>query len=182
MKRNYESRRSKVAREVRKSILTQMLTNPVIPVARSAKSDVSLLEMRVSPVLTAWVALCSPGTPTPCALWRVLAERGFFPRLKPSALSCVWGLNDTPGVDMSTGSSVSTAVGMALAGKDSIRTSTHSWVTARLKGARSVPCCRQPPAVTSRIVVFTLRNGSLDPDQYTTIVSSGVQIPRSLLM
>ena len=56
-----------------------------------------------------------------------LAERGFFPkeelktfRALNSRLQGHPNMNDTPGVDMSTGSlgqGVSTAVGMALAGK-----------------------------------------------------------------
>lgn len=61
------------------------------------------------------------------ALYATLAERGFFPREDLETLRHIGShlqghpnMNDTPGVDMSTGSlgqGVSAAVGMALAGK-----------------------------------------------------------------
>ena len=64
---------------------------------------------------------CAPG------LYAVLAERGFFPKEDLETLRHIGShlqghpnMNDTPGVDMSTGSlgqGISAAVGMALAGK-----------------------------------------------------------------
>ena len=64
---------------------------------------------------------CAPG------LYAVLAERGFFPKEDLETLRHIGShlqghpnMNDTPGVDMSTGSlgqGISVAVGMALAGK-----------------------------------------------------------------
>ena len=64
---------------------------------------------------------CAPG------LYAALAERGFFPREELCSLRHIGAIlqghpnmNDTPGVDMSTGSlgqGVSVATGMALAGK-----------------------------------------------------------------
>ena len=61
------------------------------------------------------------------ALYAVLAERGFFPKEELETLRHIGGrlqghpnMNDTPGVDMSTGSlgqGISAAVGMALAAK-----------------------------------------------------------------
>ena len=64
---------------------------------------------------------CAPG------LYAVLAERGFFPKEDLETLRHIGShlqghpnMNDTPGVDMSTGSlgqGISAAVGMAIAGK-----------------------------------------------------------------
>ena len=124
-----------VAREVRKSILTQVFT------AKSGHPGGSLSateiltylyfkEMHVDPTKPNCPCrdrfVLSKGHVTP-ALYGVLAERSFFPkeelktfRALNSRLQGHPNMNDTPGVDMSTGSlgqGVSTAVGMALAGK-----------------------------------------------------------------
>jgi len=124
-----------VAREVRKSILTQVFT------AKSGHPGGSLSateiltylyfkEMHIDPTKPNCCCrdrfVLSKGHVTP-ALYGVLAERGFFPkeelktfRALNSRLQGHPNMNDTPGVDMSTGSlgqGVSTAVGMALAGK-----------------------------------------------------------------
>ena len=124
-----------VAREVRKSILTQVFT------AKSGHPGGSLSATEILTYLYFKEIHVDPTKPNcPCrdrfvlskghvtpALYGVLAERGFFPkeelktfRALNSRLQGHPNMNDTPGVDMSTGSlgqGVSTAVGMALAGK-----------------------------------------------------------------
>jgi len=85
---------------------------------------------------------CAPG------LYATLAERGFFPKedlLSLRHIGCHLqghpNMNDTPGVDMSTGSlgqGVSAAVGMALAAKQ--------WGGAVLARARAGP----PPLARQR--------------------------------
>ncbi len=99
---------------------------------------------------------CAPG------LYAVLAERGFFPKEDLETLRHIGShlqghpnMNDTPGVDMSTGSlgqGISAAVGMAVAAKHwAILTArTPCWAMARARRARSgrPPCL---PATSSSI-------------------------------
>ena len=81
----------------------------------------STRRIRVAPTA---IASCFPRAP---ALYAVLAERGFFGKEELETLRHIGSrlqghpnMNDTPGVDMSTGSlgqGISAAVGMALAAK-----------------------------------------------------------------
>ena len=88
------------------------------------------------------------------ALYAALAERGYFPvedlktlRKIGSYLQGHPNMNETPGVDMSTGSlgqGVSAACGMALVPSTPVSpsTSTPSWATARWKRASAgKPSC-----------------------------------------
>ena len=124
-----------VAREVRKDILvaTHAAKSGHPGGSLSAADILTYLyfeEMNVDPADPHKASrdrfVLSKGHVTP-ALYGVLAERGFFPKeeLKTfrhlnTRLQGHPNMNDTPGVDMSTGSlgqGVSTAVGMALAAK-----------------------------------------------------------------
>ena len=126
---------SRVATEVRKDILVG------IHAAKSGHSGGSLgiadiltylffEEMNVRPEEPEWEDrdrfVLSKGHAAP-ALYAVLAERGYFPPEEMATLRKVGtrlqghpNMNDTPGVDMSTGSlgqGISAAVGMALSAK-----------------------------------------------------------------
>ena len=133
----------RVANEVRKGIVTGThAAKSGHPGGSLSAADIFAFlyfeEMNVDPANPRWDGRdrfvlskghCAPG------LYAVLAERGFFPKEDLLSLRHVGchlqghpNMNDTPGVDMSTGSlgqGVSAAVGMALAAKqwgDSYRT------------------------------------------------------------
>ncbi len=125
----------KVANEVRKGIVTGThAAKSGHPGGSLSAADIFTFlyfeEMDVDPANPRWDGRdrfvlskghCAPG------LYAVLAERGFFPKedlLSLRHIGCHLqghpNMNDTPGVDMSTGSlgqGVSAAVGMALAAK-----------------------------------------------------------------
>ena len=88
---------------------------------------------------------CAPG------LYAVLAERGFFPKEDLETLRHIGShlqghpnMNDTPGVDMSTGSRLPPSTGVILTAR------TPCWAMARARRARSgrPPCL---PATSSSI-------------------------------
>ncbi len=125
----------RVANEVRKGIVTGThAAKSGHPGGSLSAADIFTFlyfeEMNVDPANPRWDGRdrfvlskghCAPG------LYAVLAERGFFPKEDLLTLRHVGShlqghpnMNDTPGVDMSTGSlgqGVSAAVGMALAAK-----------------------------------------------------------------
>ena len=125
----------RVANEVRKGIVTGThAAKSGHPGGSLSAADIFAFlyfeEMNVDPANPRWDGRdrfvlskghCAPG------LYAVLAERGFFPKEDLLSLRHVGchlqghpNMNDTPGVDMSTGSlgqGVSAAVGMALAAK-----------------------------------------------------------------
>ena len=126
---------ARVAHEVRKGIVigTHAAKSGHPGGSLSAADMLTYLyfeEMNVRPEEPRWEGrdrfVLSKGHAAP-ALYAVLAERGFFPKKDLEALRHIGShlqghpnMNDTPGVDMSTGSlgqGVSAAVGMALAAK-----------------------------------------------------------------
>ena len=125
----------KIANEVRKDILTEVFhAKSGHPGGSLSVADIlSCLyfeEMNVDPADPAKAdrdrLVLSKGHATP-ALYAVLAERGFFPKEELTTLRALGSrlqghpnMNDTPGVDMTSGSlgqGVSAAVGMALSAK-----------------------------------------------------------------
>ena len=125
----------KIANEVRKDILTEVFhAKSGHPRGSLSVADILTClyfeEMNVDPVNPAKAdrdrLVLSKGHATP-ALYAVLAERGFFPKEELTTLRALGSrlqghpnMNDTPGVDMTSGSlgqGVSAAVGMALSAK-----------------------------------------------------------------
>ncbi len=124
-----------IANEVRKGILTGVhAAKSGHPGGSLGAADIMTYlyfeEMSVNPADPRWAdrdrfvlskGHCAPG------LYAVLAEKGFFAKEELATLRHIGSIlqghpnmNDTPGVDMSTGSlgqGISAAVGMALAGK-----------------------------------------------------------------
>lgn len=124
-----------IANEVRKGILTGVhAAKSGHPGGSLGAADIMTYlyfeEMSVNPADPRWAdrdrfvlskGHCAPG------LYAVLAEKGFFAKEELATLRHIGSIlqghpnmNDTPGVDMSTGSlgqGISVAVGMALAGK-----------------------------------------------------------------
>ena len=122
----------KIANEVRKDILTEVFhAKSGHPGGSLSVADILTClyfeEMNVDPANPAKAdrdrLVLSKGHATP-ALYAVLAERGFFPKEELTTLRALGSrlqghpnMNDTPGVDMTSGSlgqGVSAAVGMAL--------------------------------------------------------------------
>ena len=125
----------KIANEVRKDILTEVFhAKSGHPGGSLSVADILTClyfeEMDVDPANPAKAdrdrLVLSKGHATP-ALYAVLAERGFFPKEELTTLRALGSrlqghpnMNDTPGVDMTSGSlgqGVSAAVGMALSAK-----------------------------------------------------------------
>ena len=125
----------KIANEVRKDILTEVFhAKSGHPGGSLSVADILTClyfeEMNVDPANPAKAdrdrLVLSKGHATP-ALYAVLAERGFFPKEELTTLRALGSrlqghpnMNDTPGVDMTSGSlgqGVSAAVGMALSAK-----------------------------------------------------------------
>lgn len=125
----------KIANEVRKDILTEVFhAKSGHPGGSLSVADILTClyfeEMNVDPADPAKAdrdrLVLSKGHATP-ALYAVLAERGFFPKEELTTLRALGSrlqghpnMNDTPGVDMTSGSlgqGVSAAVGMALSAK-----------------------------------------------------------------
>ena len=126
---------TKVAREVRRGIVTGVhAAKSGHPGGSLGAADILTYlyfeEMNVKADEPRWAGrdrfVLSKGHCAP-ALYAVLAEKGFFPKSDLETLRHIGShlqghpnMNDTPGVDMSTGSlgqGISTAVGMALAAK-----------------------------------------------------------------
>lgn len=125
----------KIANEVRKDILTEVYhAKSGHPGGSLSVADILTClyfeEMNVDPKNPAWAdrdrLVLSKGHATP-ALYAVLAEKGYFPKEELKTLRALGSrlqghpnMNDTPGVDMTSGSlgqGVSAAVGMALSAK-----------------------------------------------------------------
>ena len=125
----------KIANEVRKDILTEVFhAKSGHPGGSLSVADILTClyfeEMNVDPANPAKAdrdrLVLSKGHATP-AVYAVLAERGFFPKEELTTLRALGSrlqghpnMNDTPGVDMTSGSlgqGVSAAVGMALSAK-----------------------------------------------------------------
>ena len=124
-----------IANEVRKGVLTGVhAAKSGHPGGSLGAADIMTYlyfeEMNVNPAEPRWDDrdrfVLSKGHCAP-ALYAVLAEKGFFPKEELATLRHIGSIlqghpnmNDTPGVDMSTGSlgqGVSAAVGMALAAR-----------------------------------------------------------------
>ena len=124
-----------IANEVRKGVLTGVhAAKSGHPGGSLGAADIMTYlyfeEMRVNPADPRWADrdrfVLSKGHCAP-ALYAVLAEKGFFPKEELATLRHIGSIlqghpnmNDTPGVDMSTGSlgqGISAAVGMALAAR-----------------------------------------------------------------
>lgn len=134
MSRDIESLK-KVAANVRQDII-EMITESASGHPGGSLSAVEILtalyfgEMRVNPANPKWEDrdrfVLSKGHGAP-ALYSVLAEKGFFDKKELMTLRKIGSMlqghpnmNDTPGIDMSTGSlgqGISAANGMAIAGK-----------------------------------------------------------------
>ena len=125
----------KIANEVRKDILTEVYhAKSGHPGGSLSVADILTClyfeEMNVDPKNPGWAdrdrLVLSKGHATP-ALYAVLAEKGYFPKEELKTLRALGSrlqghpnMNDTPGVDMTSGSlgqGVSAAVGMALSAK-----------------------------------------------------------------
>ncbi len=125
----------KIANEVRKDILTEVYhAKSGHPGGSLSVADILpclyFEEMNVDPKNPGWAdrdrLVLSKGHATP-ALYAVLAEKGYFPKEELKTLRALGSrlqghpnMNDTPGVDMTSGSlgqGVSAAVGMALSAK-----------------------------------------------------------------
>ena len=125
----------KIANEVRKDNLTEVYhAKSGHPGGSLSVADILTClyfeEMNVDPKNPAWAdrdrLVLSKGHATP-ALYAVLAEKGYFPKEELKTLRALGSrlqghpnMNDTPGVDMTSGSlgqGVSAAVGMALSAK-----------------------------------------------------------------
>ena len=125
----------KIANEVRKDILTEVYhAKSGHPGGSLSVADILTClyfeEMNVDPKDPGWAdrdrLVLSKGHATP-ALYAVLAEKGYFPKEELKTLRALGSrlqghpnMNDTPGVDMTSGSlgqGVSAAVGMALSAK-----------------------------------------------------------------
>ena len=125
----------KIANEVRKDILTEVYhAKSGHPGGSLSLADILTClyfeEMNVDPKNPGWAdrdrLVLSKGHATP-ALYAVLAEKGYFPKEELKTLRALGSrlqghpnMNDTPGVDMTSGSlgqGVSAAVGMALSAK-----------------------------------------------------------------
>lgn len=125
----------KMANEVRKDILTEVYhAKSGHPGGSLSVADILTClyfeEMNVDPKNPGWAdrdrLVLSKGHATP-ALYAVLAEKGYFPKEELKTLRALGSrlqghpnMNDTPGVDMTSGSlgqGVSAAVGMALSAK-----------------------------------------------------------------
>ena len=125
----------KIANEVRKDILTEVYhAKSGHPGGSLSVADILTClyfeEMNVDPKNPGWAdrdrLVLSKGHATP-ALYAMLAEKGYFPKEELKTLRALGSrlqghpnMNDTPGVDMTSGSlgqGVSAAVGMALSAK-----------------------------------------------------------------